>query len=256
MTLVLLSLGACSGGDSAADAAPACPASYTVGDSCLAEGLRCPYAGSMCGLKCTCSNNLWVCRTVWCECSCPCGRILSHSCELLECSAKATNTCPSVASKHCEAICGDAGPPDISTRDISTKDAGPHDSGPEAAPDSGPDIITPDIITPDIITPDQAAPDQAAPDIITPDQAAPDQAVPDQAVPDQTADLPPDMGPDSTPKDLLSDTPAPDQTADAKAPDQPQDAGKDAPDLAQDSGAILDATGQSRPAAQYPLTRK
>ena len=102
LLLLCCSAWACNGDSSAADSSAAsCPATYTVGDPCLSEGLRCPYAMSKCGLKCTCTGQTWTCKTRWCECSCSCGRILISSCELLDCSDKATKKCPSAASKQC-----------------------------------------------------------------------------------------------------------------------------------------------------------
>ena len=241
LLLVLWIFGACSGNDTS-DAGPAvCPATYTVGDSCQSEGLRCPYATSMCGLKCTCSNNIWVCRTQWCECSCSCGRILKSSCELLECSPKAANKCPSAASKHCEVICWDAGTVDFKSVDIGTKDAGTdgtRDSARDLISDTKPDISLD-------ISKDQAQ-DQASDQTQdTASDLAPDTTK--DLAPDTAKDLAPDTSKDlalDTAKDLPQDTSkgdlTKDQTPDAPAAkDQTMDAPLDAVlDAPKDAGSI------------------
>ena len=226
LVLALWILGACSGDSPAADAGGTCPASYTVGDPCLSEGLRCPYATSRCGLKCTCTGGLWLCRTQWCECSCSCGRILKSSCELLECSPGATHKCPSAASKHCEVLCWDAGTPDAGLLDrgadvtgVDSGPDGPRDHGPEAAPDRSLDLPPPDQ------TPD--APADTTADTKgdhTPDAPAKDDN-PDAPAADMTPDAPAaDMTADAPAADLTQDAPAADMTADAPAADMTADA--------------------------------
>jgi hypothetical protein len=216
-----LALVGCNGDSPNADSgSAACPATYTVGDSCQREGQRCPYATSMCGLKCTCRGGVWTCLTRWCECSCACGKILKSSCELLACSAKATNKCPTAASKHCEVLCWDAGMPD-----------GGRDAGPDAKPD-GPADLAPDH-APDLAPPD-AAPDQTL-------DLPPDLPTPDAPAPDQTPDLPADAGADA----------AADAAAGADAATG-ADAGVGADGKTPDA-AVKDAPAKDQPAADAPL---
>ena len=216
-----LALWACNGDAPNTDAGSGtCPATYTVGDSCQQEELRCPYATSQCGLKCTCRGGVWVCLTQWCECSCTCGKILKSSCELLACSAKATNKCPTAASKHCEVLCWDAG-----------------------APDAGPDAGKPDGPGADL------KPDKAAPDL-SPDKAAPDLSL-DKATPDQTPDAPPlDQTPDLPAADTAKapDLPAVDAAPDAAAPDASPDAAT--------ADATPDAPAPDLPAPDQSTDRK
>ena len=198
----LLALAGCPGDPTggADGGAKVCPAKFTINDDCQHQGQVCPYAGSQCGLKCTCSGGSWQCKTQWCECSCSCKKLLIASCELVACSKKALDPCPASASQHCAILCdeGDGGA-----------------DGPDAGADSKPADAPREAPLPDL-PPDkgQDLPADQGQDL-PPDKGQDLPADKGQDLPaDQGQDLPPDKGQDLPP----------DQAADA-----PQDQGPDAP---------------------------
>ncbi len=139
---LLLTLVVCLASCSCNDKQPVpCPATFTIGDPCPAEGLKCPYPGGKCGTQCTCVNGAggfsWDCKVENCRCQCSCGSIAIASCEALECRTE-QESCPDSAKDICAVVCADGGRPDLGKRD-GPKEAGhdgPRDRGPEAKPDA------------------------------------------------------------------------------------------------------------------------
>jgi hypothetical protein len=104
---------------------PECPSSFTIGERCPMEGMKCTFPGGRCGSPCYCVNETggfaWDCPVETCRCTCACGFIAVNSCEALECR-KQEDPCPASAAPICALVCGDGGVRD-GGRDRGLRDA-------------------------------------------------------------------------------------------------------------------------------------
>ncbi|MCA9671606.1 MAG: hypothetical protein KC503_38675 [Myxococcales bacterium] len=89
-----------------------CPSEpFAQGERCEGLELRtCLFIGSKCGrTTCTCKNDLggftWQCDVANCSCSCPCGFLVTTSCDALGCT-KPEDSCPQdVIDERCGTVC-------------------------------------------------------------------------------------------------------------------------------------------------------